>query len=131
MNTIKFESWDSVYPLHEGTDREKHAKSIAIEEGTKIWHRPFEIMSLEAFEAWKQAHAWGAQHVISLVPGGDPYEAIVGLHANKKVPEKGVGIYFEYMTFYNEKGEFFKCIIFCCNVFIMNTEGQTVDSFST
>ena len=130
MNTIKFESWDSAYPLHKGTDREKHAKSVSIQEGSKIWHRPFEVNSLEDFEAWKQAHAWGAQHTTSHVPGLDPTEAIKELHSDGKVPEKGGGIYFEYMTFYDEKGEFCKCIVFCCNVYIMNAEGQTVDSFA-
>ena len=130
MNTIKFESWDGAYPLHKGTDRERHAKTVSLSEGKDIWHRPFEVNSLGEFEDWKQAHGWGGQHVTSLMPGMDPTEAIKELHSNKKTPVEGGGIYFEYMTFYDSAGEFHKCIVFCCNVYIMNAEGQTVDSFA-
>jgi len=126
MNTIKFESWGSAYPLHKGTDREQQAKSISLIEGKDIWHRPFEVKTLEELEKWKHDHAWGAQHVTSHIPGIDPTDT---LQESKK--EKGESpIYFEYLIFYDAKGEFHKCIVFCCNVFIMNAEGQTVDSFA-
>ncbi len=119
MNTIKFESRDSTYPLQKGTDRERHAKSIALYEGDRIWHRPFEVKNLEEFKKWKKDHGWGAQHVTSYVAGYDPIDS-KGEHP----------IYFEYLTFYDTKGEFYKCIVFCCNVFIMNASGQTIDSFA-
>ncbi len=130
MYTIKFESWDSAYPLRKGTDRQKDAKQISLTEGNNIWHRPFEISSLEELKEWKHAHAWGAQHVTSMIPGLDPTEAITDLRADKKTPAEGNSVYFEYLIFYDGKGELHKCMVFCCNVYIMNAEGQTVDSFA-
>ncbi len=126
MNTIKFESWDSAYPLHKGTDREKHAKSVSLKEGRDIWHRPYEVRNLEEFEEWLSRHAWGAQHVTSYIPGLDPMDTFKEI---KDTKDENL-IYFEYLTFYDTKGEFWKCIVFCCNVYIMNAEGQTVDSFA-
>ena len=126
MNTIKFESYDESYPLHEGTDRQKNAKSTSLKEGKDIWHRAFEIKTLEELQKWKHDHAWGAQHVTSLVPGIDPTDTLEEMKKNKGENS----IYFEYMIFFDDKGELHKCIVFCCNCYIMNAEGQTVDSFA-
>ncbi len=125
MNTIKFESWDGAYPLHKGTDREQPAQSTALQEGEKIWHRPFQVETLKEYEEWKKRFAWGARHTTCYVPGDDPALCL-------RQKEKGDTsiVHFEYLTFFDKKGELWKVIIFCCNVYIMNEAGQTVDKFS-
>jgi len=130
MNTIKFQSWDREYPLGAGRDHERQAKTTAISEGRDIWHRPFEVKSLEEYANWKERFAFGRSGQAQ-VPGTDPAEALAEMRKDNKIPaEDHNSIYFEYLTFYDSEGEFHKCVIFNCNVYIMNRDGQTVDSLA-
>lgn len=128
MYTLKFEAWDRAYPLNEGTKREQLARSIALKEGEKIWHRPVQVRSLAELEKWKDAHGWGARHTTCYIPGEDP-EYSARMKEKGKIPDRTV-MHFEYMTFFDGKGELWKVIIFCCDCYIMNEAGQTVDSIS-
>ncbi len=125
MNTIKFEAWDSAYPLQAGTNAEKYAKTTALQEGEKVWHRPFQVKTIKEFDAWKKRFAWGATYTTSYIPGEDVNYAV----RSKEKNDDSI-IHFEYMTFYDRNGQLWKVIVFCCNCFIMNDAGQTVDKFS-
>ena len=130
MNTIKFQAWDKEYPLGKGADHERQAKTVSITEGCDIWHRPFEVKTMEEYADWKERFAFGRSGMAQ-VPGEDPANALAEMRKDNKIPEaEHSSIYFEYMTFFDDKGEFHKCVIFCCNCYIMNRDGQTVDSFA-
>jgi len=129
MNTIKFQAWDREMPLGVSVDQERYAKTISITEGRDIWHRPFEVSTLEEYAEWKERFAFGRSGMAQ-VPGIDPAEALAEMRKNNKVPVKGSSIYFEYMTFFDNEREFHKCVVFNCNCYIMNRDGQTVDSFA-
>lgn len=129
MNTIKFQSWDKEMPLGVSVDKERYAKTISITEGRDIWHRPFEVNTLEEYAEWKERFAFGRSGAAQ-VPGEDPANALAEMRKDNKLPEKGSSIYFEYLTYFDNEGEFHKCVVFCCNCYIMNRDGQTVDSFA-
>lgn len=126
MLTIKFHSWDDSNPLHRGTPREKQAICTSLKEARDTWHRLYQVSSIDEFEEWKQKHGWGAAETSSMLPGYDPH----GVLDEMKKNDDHTPVYFEYLTFYDEKDDFCKCIVYCCNVFIMNDSGQTIDSFS-
>ena len=128
MYTIKFQTWDDAYPLHKGTDQQQQAKSIALQEGEKVWHRPFQISTLAEYEKWKEINGWGAQHTTCYIPGHDPEDQLTKMKDYKK--ELNARVHFEYMTFFDSKGELWKVIIFYCNCYVMNEAGQTVDTIS-
>ena len=130
MYTIKFQTWDSVYPLHEGTNREQQAKSTALQEGEKIWHRRFQIRTLNEMTQWKHMHGWAAINTNCYIPGEDPESQLRKLLKMEIDEKHDPRIHFEYMTFFDNKGELWKVMIFCCNCYIMNETGQTVDSIS-
>lgn len=132
MNTIKFQAWDREMPLGVvvGDELPTYAKTISINEGRDIWHRPFEVRSLEEYANWKLKFAFGRSGQAQ-VPGEDPGEALAKMRKDDKIPVAGHdSVYFEYLTFYDSEGEFHKCVVFSCNCYIMNRDGQTVDSFS-
>ena len=130
MNTIKFQSWDHECPLGVSVGNERYAKTTSITEGQDIWHRPFEVSTLEEYGEWKERFAFGRSGMAQ-VPGDDPANALSEMRKGGKRPEaEGSSIYFEYMTFFDNEREFHKCVIFNCNVYIMNRDGQTVDSFA-
>ena len=128
MYTIKFETWDCAYPLHKGTDGEQQAKSTALQEGEKVWHRPFQVANLAELKKWQKEHGWGAVHTTCYIPGKDPHEQLTKIEQYEK--HLNARIHFEYMTFFDKNGELWKVIIFCCNAYVMNEAGQTVDSIS-
>ena len=127
MNTIKFESWDSVYPLHKGTNQECHAKQTSLMEAKNIWHRAFQINNTIEYKEWKEGVGWGAIHTSCQVVGECPDEA---LRRMEKAKNKNRSVHFEYLTFWDSDGELNKVILFCANAYIMNQDGQTVDSFA-
>lgn len=130
MNTIKFQSWDREWPLGVSVGKERYAKTISITEGQDIWHRPFEVSTLEEYIEWKERFAFGRSGRAQ-VPGDDPANALAEMRKDNKKPEEGRNsIYFEYMTFFDNEREFNKVVIFNCTCYIMNRDGQTVESLA-
>lgn len=127
MNTIKFQSWDEKYPIRE-RENSKFAKTISISEGKDIWHRPFLVKTTKEYAEWLQRFAFGQGEIESHITGEDPALALAEMEKHDDVNHGSV--YFEYLTYRNSENEFHKCVIYCCEVFIMNAEGQTVDSFA-
>ena len=121
MNTIKFQYYSDEFPLKEEKNSKKCARATSIFSGYDIWHRPFMVRTKEEFAKW-QKEWW-------------QYRSGVSLHYIDRDPavglaEKPYECYFHYIIFRDERDELHRAIVFCAECFIMNEEGQTVDSFN-
>lgn len=125
MNTIKFQEFCKEDPLWKGTDRESQALATSILEGENIWHRSFQVNTLKEWRDFLTMHGLNTgEHRIHF-KGIDPELTLNEMSDNQDIGS----VYFQYIVFDDNKGEHNKCIAFCCNCFIMNSEGQTIDSF--
>ena len=136
MYTIKFRRFDESYPI---VDRDKDVverfvETTQLKTGTEIWHRPFNFNSEKEWTDWFKRFIEGSGDSL-VVPGNYPDSKFNNwrtLEKQGELSEDAIppSVYIEYMTYYDEEGEFKKCIILDTECFIMNAQGQTVDSFA-
>ena len=135
MNTIKFRCFDESYPIKDmSNDPGRFAQSTNLIEGMNIWHRPYNFNSKKEWEEWFRRFIEGEVSNL-IVPGKYPDQMFNDWEIREKqgdLPEDAIppSMYIEYMTFYDKNGDFKRCILLDVDCYIMNENGQTVDSFS-
>jgi len=120
MNTIKFQSRE---PLNPKDEDGKYVPVVSLYKGYDIWHRPFLAKNAEQYGELHKEYFSGASNVTYHYISKDPGE---------QLRQGGdFDCYFHYLVFRDDKEEIHKCIIFCAECFIMNEQGQTIDSFNS
>ena len=125
MQTIKFQTTEPENPYNKD-EGQKFVDVVTLYEAVNdssqgIFHRPFVLRNKKEWDEWRKEHLMESCNTIVHFPGG---------HPGGELEKQDFNCYFHFLTFWDESGNFHRCVVFCAECFIMNEAGQTIDSFN-